>query len=87
MGADIGLEETCNLALCALVGHLSYQSLCKIYLPSWVLATWDPLLGYSPKKKNLARGWFGFRFKNPEETLLILDKLLVVNDSSLMIKC
>jgi hypothetical protein len=48
MGADIGLEETCNLALCALVGRLSYRSLCKKSLPAWVMSTWTPLLGYAP---------------------------------------
>jgi hypothetical protein len=63
MGADVGLEESCNLSLCALVGQLSYRSLCKQSLPAWVMTTWVPLLGYAPEVLFLSRGWFGFLFR------------------------
>jgi hypothetical protein len=29
LGNDVGLEDTCRMALCALVGRLSYKSLSK----------------------------------------------------------
>jgi hypothetical protein len=37
LGMDIGLEESCNLALCTLVGRLAYRSRCLIPLEEWVL--------------------------------------------------
>jgi hypothetical protein len=87
LGGDIGLEESCNLALCALVGHLSYRTLCRQSLPDWVSSTWAPMLGYTPEVLTLSRGWFGFIFKSPEDTLVVLDKLWVIDGNNLMLKC
>jgi hypothetical protein len=36
MGMDIGLEDSCNLALCALVGRLDYRSHCSTSIDKWV---------------------------------------------------
>jgi hypothetical protein len=35
----------------------------------------------------LSRGWFGFIFKSPEDTLVVLDKLWVIDGNNLMLKC
>jgi hypothetical protein len=86
MGVDVGLEESCNLSLCALVGRLSYRSLCNHPITDWMQSSWVPLLGYSPDLLTLSRGWFGFIFKNPEDTVLILERLWVFEGSSLMLK-
>jgi hypothetical protein len=87
MGVDVGLEESCNLSLCALVGRLSYRSLCNHPIIDWMQISWVPLLGYYPDLLTLSRGWFGFVFKNPEDTVLILERLWVFEGSSLMLKC
>jgi hypothetical protein len=86
MGVDVGLEESCNLSLCALVGRLSYRSLCKQPITDWMQSSWVLLLGYSPELLTLSRGWFGFVFKNPKDTVLILERLWVFECSSLMLK-
>jgi hypothetical protein len=86
LGGDIGLEQSCNLALCALVGRLSYRTMCRQSLLEWVSVTWDPLLGYTPEVMTLSRGWFGFIFKSPEDTLEVLGKLWVINGDNLMLK-
>jgi hypothetical protein len=62
LGMDIGLEESCSLAMCALVGRLAYRLFCKISVSEWMKATWEPILGYSPVLLTLPRGWFGFCF-------------------------
>jgi hypothetical protein len=49
LGADVGLEETCRLALCGMVGRLSYSSLADTPITAWVHKTWTPILGYVPE--------------------------------------
>jgi hypothetical protein len=44
------------------------------------------LLGYSPELVTLTRGWFGFIFKSPEDTMKVLEKTWVINGGSLMLK-
>jgi hypothetical protein len=86
MGMDIGLEESCNLALCALVGRLAYRSRCVSPLDEWVLRSWEPLLGYSPEVLSLPRGWMGFVFKSPEDSELVLNKFWSYDGGSMMLK-
>jgi hypothetical protein len=52
----------------------------------WVQSTWFPLLGYTPEVIFMTRGWFGFRFKSTEDTLIVLDKFWVIDGCSLMLK-
>jgi hypothetical protein len=35
-GMDVGLEESCNLSLCALVGIFAYRSQCKMIITEWM---------------------------------------------------
>jgi hypothetical protein len=86
MGMDIGLEESCNLALCALVGRLAYRSRCSSSIEEWVQRFWKPLLGYMPEILSLSRGWMGFMFKNPEDSELVLSKFWSFDRGSLMLK-
>jgi len=36
MGMDVGLEESCSLALFSLVGRQAYRSCCKLPLSEWM---------------------------------------------------
>jgi hypothetical protein len=47
MGMDVGLEEACNLSLCALVGRLAYRDYCSQKMSEWMKSSWEPVLGYS----------------------------------------
>jgi hypothetical protein len=60
LGSDVGLDETCRLLMCNLVGRLSYRNLGILTLPVWVEQVWTPLLGYTPKLLTLTKAWFGF---------------------------
>ena len=86
MGMDIGLEESCNLALCTLVRRLAYLSHCLTRIEEWVRRFWKPLLGYFPEVLSLPRGWLGFVFKNLEDYALILEKLWKYDSGRLMIR-
>jgi hypothetical protein len=86
LGSDIGLEETCRMALCGLVGRFSYGNLCKESLHVWVEQVWSSLLGYTPEVLYLSKGWFGFLCKSPEDILLLLENMWVNGGSSLMLK-
>jgi hypothetical protein len=83
---DVGLTEACNLALCALVGRLSYKDKSNQSLEDWIAASWQPLLGYLPRVLFLQHGWFGFIFRSPEDTVQILDKFWAIGGGSLMLK-
>ena len=39
IGMDVGLEETCKLSLCALVGRFAYKSKSSIHFPEWMKQT------------------------------------------------
>jgi hypothetical protein len=39
LGFDVGFTETCSLAMCRLVGRLSYNYLCKVSLLEWIDTT------------------------------------------------
>jgi hypothetical protein len=49
LGSDVGLEDTCQLVLCALVGRFAYGHLCSEKTLAWSERIWLPVLGYSPK--------------------------------------
>ena len=87
LGSDIGLEETYRLALCGLVGRLSYNELCKVSLHVWVEQTWAPILGYVPEILFLTKDWLGFIFKSPDDLTLLLSNRWVIGVNSLMLKC
>jgi hypothetical protein len=44
-----GLEQAARLALCGLVGRVSYRYLSDITIQDWVQTHWVPLLGYAPE--------------------------------------
>jgi hypothetical protein len=86
LGSDVGLEETCRLALCGLVGRLSYSYLANSHVSDWIVKTWVPILGYAPEILYLTKGWMGFICKTPEDASLLLSKFWVLGGSSLMLK-
>jgi hypothetical protein len=86
LGSDVGLPESCNLALCGLVGRLSYNYLCKVSILDWVDLSWKPLLGYAPEVIFLTKGWMGFLCKSPENVNVLLSHKWIITGSNLMIK-
>jgi hypothetical protein len=86
LGSDIGLEDTCRMALCGLVGRFAYRNMCKEKLHVWVEQVWSPFLGYTPEVLYLTKGWLGFICKSPEDVTLLLENRWVNGGSSLMLK-
>jgi hypothetical protein len=86
LDSDVGLAETCTLALYGLVGRLSYKYLCKASFPKWVELHWKLELGYAPEIVYLTKGWLGFIYKTPEDSARLLTQRWMIGGSSLMIK-
>jgi hypothetical protein len=86
LGSNIGLEDACMMALCTLVGRFSYCKFVQVPIESWVESTWKPLLGYSPEVFYVARGWLGFKCRNPEDASLLLESLWVVEGGNIILK-
>jgi hypothetical protein len=74
------------MALCSLVGRLSYKSLSNGSLEDWIKLHWVPLLGYTPEVLYLTKGWLGFICNSPEDASLLLSSFWVLGGSSLMLK-
>jgi hypothetical protein len=70
----VALEETCRLALCGLVGRLSYSYLENRSIEEWMVSSWKPILGYVPEVLYLTKGWLGFICKSPEDASLLLNR-------------
>jgi hypothetical protein len=83
---DVGLEETCRLSMCGLVGRLSYRNLSISTLPMWVEQVWTPLLGYTPELLTLTKGWFGFLCNSPEDVSRLLESNCGLLEGQLMLK-
>jgi hypothetical protein len=86
LGMDIGLEETCRLALYGLVGILSYSYLANSAIVAWMEKTWKPFLGYVPEVIYLTKGWMGFICKSFEDASLLLSRFWVLGSNILMLK-
>jgi hypothetical protein len=86
MCMDVGLEESCKLSLCALVGRFAYKARSNLPFNEWMQITWVPLIGYSPKLLTLPRGWFGLVFRNLEDSTFILDRFWEFEGGSIMLK-
>jgi hypothetical protein len=86
IGMDVGLEETCKLSLCTLVGRFAYKSRRNITFSTWMQLTWLPIIGYEPEYLTLPYGWFGLVFKNPEDAEIILNGFWDFEGGSIMLK-
>jgi len=82
---DIGLEESCTLSLCVLVGRIAYRSRYTTILEEWMKINWNPLLCYSLELLSLPRGWLGFIFKNPEDSEKVLNTFWIFDGGILML--
>jgi hypothetical protein len=85
IGMDVGLEETCQLSLCALVGRFAYKSRCSTTFKDWMQTHWFSILGYLPKHWTLNFGWFGLVFNSPEDAELILSSFWAFEGGSIML--
>jgi hypothetical protein len=83
---DVGLEEMCQLSLCALVGRFAYKSRSSISFNEWMHTHWLSTLGYAPKLWTLPFGWFGLNFKSPEDADLILSSFWAIEGGSITLK-
>ena len=83
---DIGMEESCNMTMCALVRRFTYRAMRRKGIIGWVANTWSPLLGYTPKSMILTWGWYCFIFKTPKDSMKVLQDTWVLNGGSLMLK-
>jgi hypothetical protein len=86
LGMDVGLEDACNLAMCALVGRFAYKERCTQKLSEWMKTSWEPGLGYTLEVLTLSKGWMGFIFKTPVDSTIILNKFWSYDGGSLMLK-
>jgi hypothetical protein len=86
LGSDIGLKETCHMALCGLVGRVSYHYLPQEPLQEWMEKTWQPILGYSPNIIYLEKGWLAFVCRSPKDTVTLLASRWLFGASILMLK-
>jgi hypothetical protein len=86
LGNDVGLEDTCRLTLCDLVGRISYSYLSKDSLELWINSQWLPLIGYIPKVMYLTKGWIGFICNFLKDVTLLLSSFWVFGGSSIMLK-
>jgi hypothetical protein len=86
IGMDVGLEETCQLSLCALVGRFAYKSQSILSFSEWMQKTWLPIIGYASEHLTLPYGWFGLIFKCPEDVELILGGFWDFEGGSIMMK-
>jgi len=85
-GADVGLEETCRLALYGLVGRLSYPYIVETKIDDWFKKKWAPLLGYVPGIFCLTKGWWRLVVKTPMYVDLLLRKIWMNGGSCFIIK-
>jgi hypothetical protein len=86
LGSDIGLKETYNMALCGLVGRVSYHYLQQEPIQEWMQRTWYPILGYIPQLTFLEKGWLGFLCRTPEDVVTLLASRWIFGASSIMLK-
>jgi hypothetical protein len=86
IGMDVGLEETCQLSLCALVGRFAYKTRSSTTFKDWMHSHWFSILGYLPKHWTLNFGWFGLVFNSPEDVELILSSFWAFEGGNIMLK-
>jgi hypothetical protein len=86
IGMDVGLEETCKLSLCALVGRFAYKSKSSIPFSEWMKRTWSPIIGFDPEYLTLPCRWFSLVFKIPEDVEIILNGFWDFEGGSIMLK-
>lgn len=48
IGMDVGLQDTCQRSLCALVGCFVYKTCCAIPFAEWMRSHWTSICGYVP---------------------------------------
>jgi hypothetical protein len=69
---DVGLEDTCWLALCEVVGRLAYGHLCRDKFLVWSDRVWSSVLGYNLELVQLPKGWWGVISHSPDDVDLLL---------------
>jgi hypothetical protein len=74
------------MALCGLVGRVSYHYLMQEPIQEWMEKTWSPILGYTPLLTFLEKGWLGFLCRTPEDTETLLSTRWTFGASSIMLK-
>jgi hypothetical protein len=86
LGADVGLEDSCRMVICGLVGRIAYKNLYVESFIVWIERVWVPVLGYLPEVIFLTKGWVGIICATPEDAELLLSRNWINGKSSLMLK-
>jgi hypothetical protein len=83
---DIGMEEVGSYYLRGLVGRFGYGAMAARDIHEWAEDNWGSVLGYSSEIYVLIKGWYCFLFKSAEDVELVLNRVWVVKNDSLMLK-
>lgn len=86
LGAGVGLEDSCRMAICGLVGRLAYNNLSMEIFSVWIEWVWVPVFGYLPEVIFLTKGWIGIIIATLEDAELLLRRKWVNGNSSFMLK-
>jgi hypothetical protein len=86
LGVDVGLEDSCRMVICGLVGTLAYNNLSVESSTIWKERVWVPVLGYLLEIIFLTKGWVGIICVSPEDAELLLTRKWINGKSSLMLK-
>jgi hypothetical protein len=87
LGRDLGMKEAGHYSLRGLVGKFGYKAMEAKEIHNWVSECWGPVLSYIPEAYIFSKGWFCFLFQSPEDAEQILNKVWIVKNGSLMLKC
>jgi hypothetical protein len=86
LGADVGLEDSCRMAICGLVGRMEYNNLFVENFTVWIKQIWVPVLGYLSEIIFLTKVWVGIICASLEDAELLLSRKWINGKSSLLLK-
>ena len=86
LGHNVYLDKVETLCRRALIGRLEYCTMSKEGWVDWATLHWKPLIHYVPSISLLANKWLVFVFIEESDASLILEKLWLVFDGSLVLK-
>jgi hypothetical protein len=86
LGDDVGLEDSCRMAVYGLVGRMAYKNLYVENFTVWLERIWVPVIGYLPEIIFLTKGWVGIICASPEDVELLLSRKWINGKSSLLLK-
>ena len=80
------MDKVETLCRRALIGRLEYCTMLKEGWVEWKTLSWKPLIHYVPSISLPANRWLVFVFLEESDVSLILDKLWLVLEGSIVLK-